>query len=118
MLLNADLLLSSSQLTSPLVFLPAVSRLEATRAAQNEVAGLEARLAALKEGVVDIHTTESAVERAQVSSADKGLVIHETPHLVESEKIKLNRTTCVFYFDSSDFCSQTNSSVSDYFRTQ
>lgn len=32
------------------------------------VEGLEARLATLREGIVDIPTTESAVERAQVSS--------------------------------------------------
>lgn len=33
------------------------------------VVGLEARLATLKEGVVDVPTAEGAVERAQVSSA-------------------------------------------------
>ncbi|XP_024863232.1 utrophin isoform X2 [Kryptolebias marmoratus] len=43
----------------------ALAGLEATRAVQNVVEGLEARLAALKEDMVDMHSTESAVERAQ-----------------------------------------------------
>ncbi|XP_037541797.1 dystrophin [Nematolebias whitei] len=43
----------------------AVARLEATRAAQNVLEGLEARLAALKDDVVDVNTAERAVERAQ-----------------------------------------------------
>lgn len=33
----------------------------------NQVEGLEARLATLREGIVDIPTAEAAVERAQVS---------------------------------------------------
>lgn len=33
--------------------------------------GLEARLATLREGIVDIHTAEGALERAQVSGASR-----------------------------------------------
>ncbi|KAK5620271.1 hypothetical protein CRENBAI_026384, partial [Crenichthys baileyi] len=43
----------------------ALATSDATQAVQDVVDGLEARLAALKNGVVDIHTAEGAVERAQ-----------------------------------------------------
>ncbi|XP_047244031.1 utrophin isoform X9 [Girardinichthys multiradiatus] len=43
----------------------ALATFDATQAVQDVVDGLEARLAALKDGVVDIHTAEAAVERAQ-----------------------------------------------------
>ncbi|XP_041832153.1 utrophin isoform X2 [Melanotaenia boesemani] len=43
----------------------ALANLEATGATQSLVEGLEARLATLKEGIVDIPTTEKAVEQAQ-----------------------------------------------------
>ncbi|KAM4529492.1 utrophin isoform 3-T3 [Fundulus diaphanus] len=43
----------------------ALASLEATQEVQDAVEGLEARLAALKHGVVDVHTAEGAVERAQ-----------------------------------------------------
>ncbi|XP_030578313.1 utrophin isoform X2 [Archocentrus centrarchus] len=44
----------------------ALANLEATRVVQSVVEGLEARLANLKKGIVDVPTTEEAVERAQV----------------------------------------------------
>ncbi|XP_038130238.1 dystrophin isoform X2 [Cyprinodon tularosa] len=46
-------------------FSQALAGVEATQVAQDAVQGLEARLAALKEGIVDMHTAEGAVERAQ-----------------------------------------------------
>ena len=48
----------------------ALAALEAMDAqvVEDPVEGLEARLATLREGIVDIPTTEAAVERAQVST--------------------------------------------------
>ncbi|KAF7230569.1 transcript variant X2 [Nothobranchius furzeri] len=43
----------------------ALSSLKASQAAQKGLEGLESRLATLKESVVDVHTAEAAVERAQ-----------------------------------------------------
>lgn len=48
-------------------FLPsALATLEADRLKPSPVEGLEVRLDALRDGVVDVHTAEGAVERAQV----------------------------------------------------
>ena len=54
---------------SPACLFPALASLEASQMIPSPVEGLEARLATLREGVVDVPTTEGAVERAQVSSA-------------------------------------------------
>ncbi|KAM4713321.1 utrophin isoform 7-T7 [Anableps anableps] len=43
----------------------ALASLEATQVVQDAVEGLEASLVALKDGVIDLHTAERAVERAQ-----------------------------------------------------
>ena len=48
-------------------FIPALTNLAAAPVVQSPVEGLEARLATLREGIVDVPTTEGAVERAQVS---------------------------------------------------
>lgn len=45
----------------------ALANLEATQLVQSVVEGLEARLATLRNGMVDMPTTQEAVERAQVS---------------------------------------------------
>lgn len=54
---------------SPLSHIPALVRLEADKTLPSPVEGLEARLATLREGMVDIPTAEGAVERTQVSNA-------------------------------------------------
>lgn len=53
----------------PPCLIPALVALEASQMAPCPVEGLEARLATLREGIVDIPTTERAVERAQVSDS-------------------------------------------------
>lgn len=62
--LFSSLVLNTSSLSC---LLSALANLEATRVVQSVVEGLEARLATLKKGMVDMSTTEEAVERAQVS---------------------------------------------------
>lgn len=47
-------------------FSPALAAAEAKLKAQGLVEGLEAKLLTLREGIVDLPTTEGAVERAQV----------------------------------------------------
>lgn len=47
-------------------FNSALATLEVDKLKPSPVEGLEIRLATLRDGIVDIHTTEGAVERAQV----------------------------------------------------
>lgn len=50
---------------------PALATLEADKLKPSPVEGLEVRLAAMRDGVVDIHTAEGAVGRAQVNTCLK-----------------------------------------------
>lgn len=49
-------------------FVSALTTLEVGKLKPGPVEALEVRLATLRDGVVDIHTTEGAVERAQVNT--------------------------------------------------
>lgn len=53
-----------------------MASLEADKLKPSQVEGLEVRLAALRDGVVDIHTAEGAVGRAQVNTCLKCSLPH------------------------------------------